>query len=81
MKVDPKDIDMDYPIVDTPFYHWLEDNNIPHFEHAFRKYLKLGLRSPPATMTGRDINCMRCTHMHFYWVRHKSTYYADIETV
>ena len=68
-KVDPKDIDMEYPIEDTPFYLWLKTHDIPYFEEACRTYLKIGLRPLPSNMTGRDVNCMRCTHMHFYWLR------------
>lgn len=67
--LDPRDIDMDYPIVDTPFYAWLIQHDIPYFEEAARTYLKIGLRPRPSNMTPRDVNCMRCTHMHFYWMK------------
>ena len=72
--VDPKDIDMEYPIADTPFYAWLKEHDIPYFEEAVRTYLKIGLRPRPSNMTNRDVNCMRCTHMHFYWVKQQENY-------
>jgi len=71
---DPRDIDMEYPIMDTPFYHWLEQHDVPYFELACRTYLHIGMRKPPSNMTGRDFNCMRCTHMHFYWMKAQRIY-------
>ena len=65
----PNDIDFHYPLVEMPFYHWLETHDIPYFEEAVRTYLHIGLRPKPSNMTGRDLNCYRCCHMHFYWLR------------
>ena len=76
---DPRDIDMTYPIRDTPFYHWLESHDIPYFELACRTYLKLGMRKRPSNMTGRDFNCMRCTHMAFYDDRRDEEYKREHE--
>jgi len=69
--VHPKDVDMEYPIEDTPFYHWLEelDHDIPYFEEACRTYLHIGMRPAPANITGREFNSMRCIHMHYYWLK------------
>ena len=67
----PDDIDMQFPIENTPFYAWLKEHDIPYFEEAVRTYLRIGMRPLPDNMTRRDVNCMRCTHMHFYWLRIK----------
>lgn len=72
---------MDYPIVDTPFYKWLGTHDIPYFELACRTYLHMGMRKRPPNMTGRDFNCMRCTHMHFYWIKQQERYDDDQRNV
>ena len=68
---------MEYPIKDTPFYHWLETHDIPYFEEACRTYLKLGMRKPPPNISGRDFNCMRCTHMAFYDARRDEAFQRE----
>lgn len=73
----PNDIDMDYPLVDTPFYIWLTEHPITHFEEAVRTYLHIGLRPRPSNMTKRDVNCMRCIHMHYFWIKQQEAYHAS----
>lgn len=69
-EIDPHDIDMDYPMEQTPFFKWLDaGNGGAYFEEAVRTYLHWGLRPRPTNLTGRDVNCLRCTHSHYYWLK------------
>lgn len=68
--LDPRDIDDRFPIVKTPFFAWLMDNDEPVFTVAVRRYLNIGLGKPKTPLSGRHLNSYRCIHHHFYWVKH-----------